>query len=302
MSTQAVSRQLAHPTTFAEPDTLGPVTTLVTGQESEVLAFLRKRPTHTVMLAGLIRDNGLVSPLNRGTFYGYRGANGGLEGIIIVGEIVMFEARTDQALHAFALHAQAFPNAYMIIGEHEKIASFWNYYQSTGQELRLHCQELLFELRWPVEVTKAVPDLRRANRSDLERVTNVHALMAREESGIDPLEVDPDGFRERCLRRIEQGRVWVWTDKDRVIFKADVISETPDVIYLEGIFTDPAERGKGIGTRCLSQLSRDLLSRTKRVCLLANEKNRASHEMYRKCRYRRQGVYDTIFLQKKLTS
>ena len=298
MSTQAVSRKLISPMPTLEADALRPVMTMVTGQESEVLAFLGERPTHTVMLAGLIRDNGLVSPLNRGTFYGYRGPHGGLEGIIIIGEIVMFEARTERALRAFALHAQSFPDAYMIIGEHEKIGQFWNHYQSTGQDLRLFCQEYLFELRFPVEVTKAVPDLRRASKSDLDRVAQVHALMALEESGIDPMEVDPVGFRDRCLRRIEQGRVWVWTENGHVIFKADVISETPDVIYLEGIYTDPVHRGKGIGTRCLSQLSRDLLSRTRSICLLANEKNHASHEMYRKCRYRLKGVYDTIFLQR----
>jgi GNAT superfamily N-acetyltransferase len=302
VSTQAVSRKVAPPTTPIQVEVPALVQPVVGEQQAEVLAFLRERPTHTVMLAGLIRDNGLVSSLNRGTFYECRSAGGDLEGIMIVGEIVMFEARTDRCLKAFAHHAQSFPDAYMIIGEHEKIADFWNYYGGTGQEPRLFCQELLFELRWPVDVLEAVPELRLAKPSELDHVVRVHAEMALEESGIDPLQVDPVGFHERCLRRIEQGRVWIWMDKGRVVFKADVISETPDVIYLEGVYTDPDERGKGIGTRCLSQLSRDLLSRTKCICLLANEKNRASHEMYRKCRYRHEGLYDTIFLQKANTA
>lgn len=298
MTTQAVSRKLASPTPPVQADPLRAITALVDGQEAEVLAFLGKRPTHTVMLAGLIRDNGLVNPLNRGTFYGYRSSGGHLEGVMIVGEIVIFETQTEQSLEAFARHAQAYPNAYVIVGEHEKIARFWNYYEGSGQEPRLFYRELLFQLRWPVEVSEPVKDLRQAKGDDLDHVVRVHAQMALEESGMDPLQVDPEGFRQRCLRRIEQGRVWVWIDNDRMIFKADVVSETPDVIYLEGVYTDPLERGKGVGTRCLSQLSRDLLSRTKSICLLTNEQNRAAVEMYRKCHFRLRGLYDTIFLQK----
>ncbi len=40
--------------------------------QQEVLAFLAERPLHTVFLAGYIRDNNLVSPLNRASFYACR--------------------------------------------------------------------------------------------------------------------------------------------------------------------------------------------------------------------------------------
>ncbi len=48
--------------------------------KTEVLAFLAERPLHTVSLVSFIRDNGLISPLNRGTFYACRNEEGGLEG------------------------------------------------------------------------------------------------------------------------------------------------------------------------------------------------------------------------------
>ncbi len=53
-------------------------------QEREVLTFLAERPVHTVIMAGFIRDNGLVSPLNRGTFYGYRDHTGRLRGVALI--------------------------------------------------------------------------------------------------------------------------------------------------------------------------------------------------------------------------
>ena len=59
--------------------------------------------------------------------------------------------------------------------------------------------------------------------------------MAFEEGGTSPMQRDPGGFRNRTSRRIEQGRVWTWYVDGRLIFKADIVSQTPDVTYLEGV-------------------------------------------------------------------
>lgn len=268
---------------------------LTSGHENTVLDFLAERPIHTVMLAGLIRDNGLTSPLNRGSFHACYDEAGRLEGVAVIGEVTTFEARTDRALAALALRARTAAKIGMIIGEEERVGHFWRHYRGEGQAPPLLCRELLFELRCPVEVREPVPGLRTATLDDLDSVVKVHAEMAFAESGLDPLAADPQGFRQRCARRIEQGRVWLWAEAGRLVFKADVVSDTPEVIYLEGLYVNPAERGRGHGFRCLSQLSRTLLSRTKSICLLANEQNREAQELYRKSRYQLRGRYDTIF-------
>ena len=90
--------------------------------------------------------------------------------------------------------------------------------------------------------------------------------------------------------------MWVLVENGRLIFKADVQADTPDVIYLEGVYVSPAERGTGVGRRCLTQLSQNLMTRTKAVCVLVNEENERAHAFYRLCGYKLRGVYDTIFL------
>ena len=269
---------------------------LTDGDESEVLDFLAERPTHTVMLAGFIRDNGLESPLNRGSFYAWRSGSGTLEGVALVGEITTFEARTDAALAAFARCAREAPKVSVIIGEQEKVQKFWGYFAGDDQPPPIFCSELFFELRVAAAPGDSLPQLRTATSDDLDLVLAVHAEMAYEESGINPLEVDPEGFRRRCARRIEQGRVWVWIENQRLIFKADIISETLDVCYLEGIYVNHEERGKGHGFRCISQIGKTLLSRTKSVCLLVNEENLQAQRLYRKANFQLRGHYDTIFL------
>ncbi|MCA1817670.1 MAG: GNAT family N-acetyltransferase [Acidobacteria bacterium] len=274
------------------------VRALTRGDEQEALAFFAGRPIHTVIMASFVRDNGIESPLNRGTFYACRDEAGRLEGIALIGHATLVEARTERALAAFARLAQECDTTHMIMGEQEVIADFWGGYSEAGQEFRLACRELLFELRCPVAVSGTVEGLRRATLDDLELVLPVQAKLALAESGVNPLEVDPEGFRRRTARRIEQGRTWVVVEGGRLAFKAEVQSETPQVVYLEGIYVAPTERGRGFGSRCLSQLCRDLLARVPSVCLLSNEQFREAHALYRKVGFRFRSVYDTIFLRR----
>lgn len=265
--------------------------------KQEVLAFLSARPLHTVVMASYIRDNGLLSPLNRGTFYACRDEEGSLEGVALIGHATLIEAHTDEALAAFAREAQRCESAHMIMGEQDKIERFWSHYAEAGQTPRLICRELMFEQSWPVEVGEDVPGLRLATLGDLALVAPVQARMAFEESGVNPLDKDPEGFRRRCARRIEQGRVWVWVEDGRLIFKADIVAETPEVNYLEGVWVDPSERGTGHGLRCVLQLTRTLLQQCDAVSLFANEQNRSAVAFYTKAGFKQRSCYDTIFLK-----
>jgi uncharacterized protein len=272
------------------------VAKLDANHETEVLDFLARRPIHTVAMVGLINDNGLVSSFNRGTFYGCRNVQGQLEGVALIGHATLMETTSDRALEALAEIAQTCTTGHLIMGEKERISEFWNYYAEAGQDMRRACREVLFELRWPVEARAEVPSLRLATVADLELIIPVQAQMAFDESGVDPLERDPKGFRERCARRIEQGRTWVSIDDGKLIFKADIVSDTSSVIYLEGIWTNEERRSQGYGLRCMSQLARQLLSRTQSVCVLVNEKNTKALNFYQRAGYKRRAVYDTIFL------
>jgi predicted GNAT family acetyltransferase len=267
--------------------------------EAEVLAFLAARPIHTVFMAGFIRDNGIVSKLNRGTFYGCRDRRGRLEGVALIGHFTFVEARSEAALESFAGLAQDCPSAHMILGEQGTVEAFWDYFSQAGSKPRRVCRELLLEQRGPVERLEPVDGLRQANPDDLPIILPVNAEMVYEESGVNPLEVDATGFQDRWLRRIEQGRVWVWTENGRLIFNADVMSETPEVIYLEGIYVDANERGQGYGLRCLSQLSFQLLQHAKSLCLFVNEQNVRAQAFYQKSGFKVCANYDTVFLHLK---
>jgi GNAT superfamily N-acetyltransferase len=295
-------KMLAAPQPLAEPDPGSAVIRQLTDEhEAEALAFLASRSIDAIYMTGLIQDNGIESPFNRGTFYGYRDREHRLLGIALIGHATLIETHSEDALAAFARLAQRKTRAHLIMGDQDKIGRFWKHYAAGHHcEPRLICRELLFEQRWPVPALEPVENLRQATLDELQPVMAVQARLAEAESGVNPLEVDPEGFRLRTARRIEQGRVWVWMQGERMIFKADVMSRTPDVIYLEGVHVHAEERGKGYGLRCMSQLGRQLLSRATSLCLLVNERNKDAQSFFFKAGFKLRDCYDTIFLQSQM--
>ena len=265
--------------------------------ESEVFEFLAARPIHTVFMSSLIRDNGLVSPHNRGSFYACRDRYGLLEGVALIGHATVIEARTDNSLASFARVTSNCLNAHLIRGEQETIKNFWKHYASGGQEPRLICTEMLFERRGPVPPVECVDDLRPATLSDLDKVMAVNATMAFEEGGTSPLQKDPSGFRRRTARRIQQGRIWVWIQDNRLVFKADVVGDTPEVTYLEGVHVHKEERRRGYGLRCLTSLSSILLGSSQSICLTINERNKKALNFYEKAGFQFHSNYETIYLR-----
>jgi predicted GNAT family acetyltransferase len=265
-------------------------------EETEVLDFLAERPMHTVFMASLIRDNGLVSPHNRGSFYAGRDSQGRLVGVALLGHATLIETRTEALITVFARLARNCQNAFLIKGERDTINIFWKRYASPGQEPRLICTEQLLELRRPLSDCEAI-DLRPATATDLDKVLSANAAMAFDEGGISPLQHDPGGFRQRTARRIDQGRIWVWIREGRLIFKADVIAETPQVAYLEGVHVHAEERRRGVGLRCLNQLSSILLTRSQSICLTVNELNHKAAALYEKAGYQSHSNYETIYLR-----
>ncbi len=264
---------------------------------AEVLGFLKIRPVHTVVMTSFIKDNGIVSELNRGKFYGYRNAEGQLEGVALIGHSTLVESHSDAALRALAITARNSETPiHLIMSSGDAAQTFWNYLSDGLTQPRLTCVERLFEAAFPFMVQGADTGLRLAEASELIAVAEAQAEVAFIESGVDPMLKDREGFLKRVARRIEQGRIFVVFDGDKLVFKADIIAETDDVAYLEGVFVGHEYRGKGVGPKCLSALTVELLSRVSNVCLLSNVDFTAAHRSFEKAGFRNTDECTTLFV------
>lgn len=265
------------------------------GMEEEILSALATPTLTNVILAGFIRDNGLVSSQNRGRFYVCRNERNKLEGVALIGHSILFEAFTEEAVEGFASVVRRGPSPHLLMGEHESTQRFWNFYAEQGEEPRHVCPVLFLRRDKQFEQQREVADLRLAVPEDLELIVRAQAAMVLETSGVDPLQKDPIGFRQRYLRRIDKKRVWVLTNGRRLIFKLDVIADTPDAAYIEGVYVTREERGKGVGRSCINAVADKLLDHSKAIYLFVEKENTRTIAFYLKLGFDLAGNYDLLY-------
>jgi len=212
-----------------------------------------------------------------------------------MGHTILFEAFSERAIQAFATFARRESSPHLLMGEHSAVERFWRFYSSNGESPRLVCPVTFLQRRQRFQEQAEVAGLRPATCADLEKVVQAQAAMAFEISGVDPLKKDPAGFRERYLRRIEKKRVWVVIEDERLIFKTDIIADTPQASYIEGVYVRPDERGKGIGRRCMTALGRILLESTNAIYLFVENENTRTKSFYSNLCFTTGGQYDLLY-------
>jgi uncharacterized protein len=271
------------------------VSRLSNGDAPNVLSVLSTPSLTNVIMSGFIRDNGLDSPFNRGSFYACHDVRKNLTGIALIGHTILFEAFDEGAIQAFAALARKDSSNHLLMGEHNSVRQFWNNYAVSGESPRLIHPVLFLQRRSPFMNHHLVEGLRLATRNDLEQVVRAQAAMAFETSGVHPLTKDPTGFRERYMRRIEKNRVWVLMKEGQLIFKTDVTSESAEIAYLEGVYVSPEERGKGLGRTCLQSIGHILLQRKKAIYLFVEQENVRLQSFYFNLGFNVGGHYDLLY-------
>lgn len=257
---------------------------LNTGEEPEVLNLLNRQPLRNVFMIGSIRDHGLESARHRGIFYGCFRRNQ-LIGVALIGHHVVL-SDSDETITAFANAARLCHEAELrvMLGDPGAVEKFCRILTQEPCHLAIHQtqSQTLFTLNKVKDHVKEVEGLRPAQVADLDEVVRSHAQFCLEQSGVDPLTQDSEGFRQRVLARIERGRVWIASDARGITFKADVASETEEAVYLEGVWTRPDLRGAGLATSAMKDLSQRLLHRYQVVCLFAETGHKRVQSFYQR--------------------
>jgi predicted GNAT family acetyltransferase len=262
----------------------------------EILEFLSARPLHAVIMAGWILDHGVVSPAHRGIFYGYRDGVGQLQGVALIGRNTLFEVRNEEAMAVLAAQAESCKEVRMIMAESDLLMKFWSYFKEPKRVPRKYSDHLFYHIEQTSNATEPTERIRRATLDDIDLVVAAHAEMVTHETGINPLEIEPAGFRDRCAARLNRGRVWICREEDELIFKVDVLTEVPRISYIEGVWVNRAYRGWGICRQALNSLHQKLFADGQTVCLFAEAGNQRARNLYLEAGYQPKSVYSKIYL------
>jgi GNAT superfamily N-acetyltransferase len=169
--------------------------------------------------------------------------------------------------------------ARMLIGEQGAVSDLW---EAARHNLPAPREDRPGQ---PVYTISAAPEpgasgLRPAKLADLDLLIPACARAHEVELGIDPLARDANGFRWRTRTQIETGRSWLWAEDGVILFKAEASAWTPEAVQLQQVWTDPAARRAGNGSRGLRDLIRLLLGQVPRVCLFVRSDNEPAIKLY----------------------
>lgn len=283
----------------------------------EIVDFLtRDIPPNLFQLSWLANHG--VRPLANPDLYafrGIRGPGGSLQAVslVITDRLALVEARDSEVAARFGRWCRRRSVEFdHVVSAAESVDPFWEAYRTAEDEAdgrapsaRLIRPQTMFVLE-PGEWTESTdererPDrtaVRRATLADLEPLFFASAHMHREETLEDPLERDPDSFREHVRHRVESDRSFVWFgDCDRLKFKADISAQSRFGVQISGVYTAPDLRGQGVATRALYDICEQLFEEgAPRIVLYVNRENDAARRVYEKVGFETYTDYRTVFV------
>lgn len=137
------------------------------------------------------------------------------------------------------------------------------------------------------------PDLkesRYATSRDLDALVPACAAMHNEEVGIDPLERDAVGYRERIRELVDKKRSIVRLHEGRIVAKCEFSAVTPEAVQLMGVWTHPHYRRRGFGGALLREVCGHLARKGKSVTLFVNDFNAPAIALYERLGFREIGI------------
>jgi RimJ/RimL family protein N-acetyltransferase len=262
-------------------------------------------------------ENHGVQPLKQREVFAFRGmrsAEAGLRAVslVITRQLAMIEAATPDLARRFGRwYRHRGIEFEHIVSADDCVRPFWEGYRRGGDavlEPRLNRGQTMYEYRrqaWgstvdrPGETDRADTGVRLATEQDLEPLYLASARMHREETLEDPLRKDPGGFRSHVEHRVANNRSFVWFDRHRLIFKADISARGQRGVQISGVYTAPERRGQGLATRAMFDICDRLFEGgAPRIVLYVNDDNRPARRVYDKVGFEAAADYRTIFVDR----
>lgn len=137
------------------------------------------------------------------------------------------------------------------------------------------------------------PDLtvsRYSTMRDLEALVPACAAMHKEEVGIDPMQRDAAGYRERIRELVEKKRSVVRMERGHIAAKCEYSAVTNDAVQLMGVWTHPRFRRHGLARELLREVCGHLFRRGKTVTLFVNDFNKPAVGLYESLGFQQIGM------------
>jgi uncharacterized protein len=241
-----------------------------------------------------LRSELRLGALSTGQWWGV-GSGGRLRATLLGGPLVVpwTPDSDDHDRLVEALSRQPAPR--MLVGPRDQVLGLHRARTPAPQLREQRDPQPFLVLRRATLPVQAAPQVRLGALADLDRLTVAAAEMHREEMGIDPLAIDPAGWRTRMSTLVQRGWSWIWTQGDQVVFKAELSGWTPEAVQIQGVYTAPAVRNRGIATAGLAAVCQAVFAQVPACTLYVNHYNGAARAVYRRLGFEHVADFTTLF-------
>jgi len=206
--------------------------------------------------------------------------SGGLRSAMLCGSLVVpYMTDTSDATVLGRVLSDERHHVRMMVGPQDSVFALHEAFGKSANEIK-RPQLVMLLNRGQLRGSAQSTPLRPAIRDDIGQLTESAAAMHQEEMGIDPLSLDSEGWRVRMTQLAERRWSWVWTEGGSMVFKAELSAWTPHAAQIQGVYTHPGWRRRGIATAAMRQLCAMLLQQTHACTLYVNHYNTAARRLY----------------------
>ena len=243
---------------------------------ARALALCAHLPTQPLQVAAWIHEGGLEGARDPSALFLETG--GGLAFVSELG-VVMPHLQHRESVRELAWRIGS--TARVVVGPSWATRTLWHQLERRGAEARIVRDQVGYSTTRSSFRGQPDPiELRVASSHDLDLVVEASAAMALEESKDDPARRNPTVFRARIAERIRKGRDFILRKQDQLIFKANVSALSPYGGHIEGVYTRPSARGRGIGRAGTAWVTRWILQQAPTATLLVNQDNTIARKIY----------------------
>jgi len=136
--------------------------------------------------------------------------------------------------------------------------------------------------------------VRRAGADDVDALSIAAAAMHHEEIGSDGAAMEPMAWRARMSTLVSRGWSYVWSEGPTLVFKCELSALTPHTVQLQGVWTAPSHRRRGIARRALGTVCAQLLEEVACCSLYVNAGNVGAERLYAELGFEPVGEYATL--------
>ena len=140
------------------------------------------------------------------------------------------------------------------------------------------------------------PGVRLVRSHEADALFPAAVAMYTEEVGVSPTAGGGEApYRDRVRGLVRGGRAYARFVDGQVVFKAEAAVVTRHTAQVQGVWTAPEWRGRGVATAGMAAVVRDVLHRlAPTVSLYVNDYNLPARRIYARCGFRRVGTFATV--------